>query len=397
MKERGMKRILRDERGMALAVAIFAMVVVGALVAGAFFAGTQEQRVGENQRRVQTSFGVAEAGAQETVLSWDPSTKNKRPLYCPCVGGDSVPIPSVGADTVAPNGSGRYFGNSFKLGPNIFLIDVTGRDKASAAGAIAGGGGARQRIGLITRIAPVQFGIAASLTTQGGVSLQGNANVNGADQIPTGWASCDPPGVAMPGIRDNGGNVTTGGNGNVVGNPAVVNDPTLDNTDFTQFGGATYAQMTARATITLPSGNYKTQPVLNGAGDCDNTVLTNWGDGQNPGSKCADYFPIIHIAGSATLNGDQGQGILLVDGDLNVQGSYQFFGIVIIQGDLKTAGGGSTDAHFWGGVMAKNADLSIQNLSGKATLNYSSCSINAVLQATSPISMMRSRGWVQLF
>ena len=49
--------VLRDERGMALAVAIFALVVVGALVAGAFFAGTQEQRVGENQRRVQTSFG----------------------------------------------------------------------------------------------------------------------------------------------------------------------------------------------------------------------------------------------------------------------------------------------------------------------------------------------------
>jgi hypothetical protein len=47
--------------------------------------------------------------------------------------------------------------------------------------------------------------------------------------------------------------------------------------------------------------------------------------------------------------------------------------------------------------MAKNADLSIQSLSGKATLNYSSCSILAALQATSPISMMRSRGWVQLY
>ena len=54
-----MRRILQDERGMALAVAIFALVVVGAMVAGAFFAGTQEQRVGENQRRVQTSFGIA--------------------------------------------------------------------------------------------------------------------------------------------------------------------------------------------------------------------------------------------------------------------------------------------------------------------------------------------------
>src|SRR5438093_13089891 len=100
MKERGMKRILRDERGMALAVAIFALVVVGALVAGAFFAGTQEQRVGENQRRVQASFGVAEAGAQERVVSWAPATMNKRAQYP----ADSLAI----ATTNAPNGSGSY-------------------------------------------------------------------------------------------------------------------------------------------------------------------------------------------------------------------------------------------------------------------------------------------------
>jgi len=383
-----MKRILQDERGMALAVAIFAMVVVGALVAGAFFAGTQEQRVGENQRRVQTSFGVAEAGAQERVLSWDPSTMNKRAQYP----ADSVAI----ATTTAPNGSGSYGGYSYKVGPNLFLIDVTGRDKASAAGAIAGGGGARQRIGMITRIAPVDFGIKASLTTQGVVSMSGNANINGVDQIPTGWASCDPPGPAQAGVRDNGGNVTESGNAAVVGTPPVVNDPTVNNNTFTLFGGATYATLAARATLTIPPGNYSTDPVVTN-GVCDKTVLTNWGDGMNPGGACADYFPIVHVTGTITLNNTQGQGILLVDGDLNIQGSYQFFGIVVVQGDLKTAGGGSTDAHFWGGVMAKNADLSEQNLSGKATLNYSSCSINAVLQATSPISMMRSRGWVQLY
>jgi hypothetical protein len=392
MKEQGMKRILRDERGMALAVAIFALVVVGALVAGAFFAGTQEQRVGENQRRVQTSFGVAEAGAQERVLQWDPQTMNKRPLYCNCAGGDSVVI----ADTVAPGGSGRYGGYSYKVGPNLFLIDVTGRDKASAAGAIAGGGGARQRVGMITRIAPVDFGIHASLTTQGSVSLSGNANINGTDQTPTAWTSCDAPGPAQAGVRDQGGNVGTSGNGTVTGVPPVVNDPTINNNTFDTFGGATFAQLAARATITLPGGNYTTDPVVTN-GVCDKTVLTNWGDGMNPGSICSSYFPIIHATGTITLNNTQGQGILLVDGDLNVQGSYQFFGIVIIHGDLKTSGGGSTDAHFWGGVMAKNADLSIQNLSGKATLNFSSCAILTALQATSPISMMRSRGWVQLY
>ena len=73
--------VMRDERGMALAVAIFALVVVGALVAGAFFAGTQEQRVGENQRRVMTSFGIAEAGAQERRLLWDPTTQNRVKQY----------------------------------------------------------------------------------------------------------------------------------------------------------------------------------------------------------------------------------------------------------------------------------------------------------------------------
>jgi len=388
MKEQGMKRILRDERGMALAVAIFALVIVGALVAGAFFAGTQEQRVGENQRRVFASFGVAEAGAQERVMSWRPDSMNKRPTYP----ADSVVIPT----TATPNGTGSYGGSSYKLGSNLFLIDVTGRDRASAAGVIAGGGGARQRLGMITRIAPIDFGIHASLTTQGSTSLSGNAEVNGADQNPTGWTSCDVPGPPQPGIRDQGGNVTESGNGTVFGNPPVVNDPSINNNTFTTFGGATYAQLAARANITLSSGTYKTNPAFNGA-LCNHADLLNWGDGLNALSACADYFPIIHIAGSATLNGDQGQGVLLVDGDLNVQGSYQFFGIVIIQGDLKTSGGGSTDAHFWGGVMAKNADLSVQNLSGKATLNYSSCSILAALQATSPISMMRSRGWVQLY
>ena len=383
-----MKRILRDERGMALAVAIFALVVVGALVAGAFFAGTQEQRVGENQRRVQASFGVAEAGAQERVMTCDPATMNRRAVY---------PLDSVAINSQqAPGGTGTFGGYSYKLGPNIFLIDVTGRDARSQSGSIAGGGGARQRIGMITRIAPVEFGIRASLTTQGSVSVGGNAVISGADQNPLGWTSCDPPGPSQAGVRDRGGTVSTGGSGTVTGTPPVVNDPTIADSSFTTFGGATYTQLAARATITLDGGNLQIQPEVAG-GVCDKTVLTNWGDGDNPTGPCGNYFPIIHVTGSMTVNGVQGQGILLVDGDFMVNGSFNFYGIVIIQGDLKTAGGGTSEAHFWGGVLAKNADLSTQNLSGHATLNFSGCAILAALQAQSPIGLMRSRGWVQLY
>src|SRR5688500_20333048 len=100
---------------MALAIAIFAMVVIGALVAGAFFAGTQEQRVGENQRRVYQSFGAAEAGAQERVMSWVPDQMNRRPQYPQ----DSVAI----GNRASTHGTGRYSGHSYKAGPNVFLID----------------------------------------------------------------------------------------------------------------------------------------------------------------------------------------------------------------------------------------------------------------------------------
>ena len=387
-----MRRILHDERGMALAVAIFALVVVGAMVAGAFFAGTQEQRVGENQRRVIQSFGVAEAGAQERVMLWDPFTMNRRPQY-PL---DSVVIPTA----PAPNGTGTYGGYSYRLGPNIFLIDVTGQDSRSFAGTIAGGGGARQRVGMIARIAPIEFGIKASLTTQGTVSIGGDAEIDGADQNP--WVSCDPPGPTQAGVRTRGSVIDTSvtGSGAVYGDPAVVNDPNIADSSFTKFGGATYSQLAARATITMAGGNnpISTDAVVGANGECDTGVETNWGDPHNPNAPCGNYFPIIHVTGNLVINNTQGQGILLVDGNLTINGSWDFYGIVIVQGDLSTAGGGTAEAHVWGGVMARNADLSTdQNLFGHATLNFSSCAILAALQAQSAIALMRSRGWTQLY
>jgi hypothetical protein len=380
--------VWRDERGMALALAIFAVVVVGALVAGAFFAGNQEQRVGENTRRLEQSFGVAEYGIANKMLTWQPDSLNVQLAAYPA---DSARI----APTTTANGRGTYGGWIYKLNDDLFMLDVVGTDTLSRAGRVYGGG-ARQRIGLITRLRPLQVDVQASLTTQGSVKLQGNAQVNGTDMAPTGWGSCATPGASQAGVRTDGGTVTTGGNAVVIGIPQVMNDTSLSDSTFTTFGDLSWSDLVAGATITLPSGTYKTQPSFTG-GACNKADLQNWGDGQNPSSACGAYFPIIHITGDATLNGVQGQGILLVDGTLSVQGSYEFYGITIIQGDLKTSGGGSTEAHFWGGTMSRNADLSVQNLSGKATLNYSSCALTKALQATAMPAMMRSRGWTQLF
>ncbi|HMA44245.1 MAG TPA: pilus assembly PilX N-terminal domain-containing protein [Gemmatimonadales bacterium] len=384
-----MKRVWQDERGIALAIAIFALIVVGVLVAGAFFAGTQEQRVGVNSRRVQQAFGVAEVGVAERLATWRPDSLNQRGIYP----ADSVPIPP----TAAPFGTGSYGGIVAKLNPDMFLIDVTGSDVATRAGRTQGGSGARQRVGLLTRLDPVQLDIKASLTTQGTVILKGTAAVNGNDQYPTGWLDCGPLEDALAGIRAQpGAKIDTAGGASVSGVPLVLRDATLADSSFTNFSGVTYADLAAGASVTLPGGVYKTQPTfINGR--CNTADLTNWGDGQNPSSACGSYFPIIHITGSATLNGSQGQGLLLVDGDLTVDGGYEWFGLTIVQGSFQTAGGGKSPAHFWGATLARNADLDVQDMAGHATVNYSSCGVRKALLATSRPTMLRSRGWVQLY
>lgn len=397
-----MKRILRDERGMALALAIVALVIVGALVAGAFFSGTQEQRAADNSRRVLQSFGVAEEGAYEVINHWGDSvgrynTRQVYPLDSLALGG----WPNYWA--TAAGGTGVYGGYLYKLNGDLYLIDMTGRDSASmgSTALLQRGGGGRERLGLLTRDRPLQMNIKAALTTTDGDKVSGTSTVSGFDQVPGGWTSCGPLQQPLAGIRaGTGSSITTNGGGTVTGNPPVLIDTSLHPSTFDQYGSVSYTQLVAQATITIPGSNFSTSiaPVVTN-GQCDHTVLTNWGDPLNPAGPCGSYFPIVHLTSSATINGQEGQGILLVDGDLAVNGGFQWFGITIIKGALSTAGGGSSAAHFWGTTMVQDSVSlgAINTLSGHANVLYSSCAIAQALRMTAVGVLMRSRSWIPLF
>lgn len=380
--------MIRNEKGIALVVAIFTITISAILIGALLWVTTQESRASENVMRAVQSLGVAEVGTTERIATWNPDSINHLALYP----ADSFRVPL----TNTPDNTGAYDGWIYHLSPNVFLINMVGSDKNTRTGHNEGGRGAKQNVGVLVQLAFTQFNIHAALTTQGGVALQGNATAEGTDINPTGWASCDPADTAVAGIRTHDGTVTTGGNAIVDGNPPVQKDSTLVDSNFTVFGGETYTDLANRANITLPGGTYKTQPSFTG-GQCNKLDVLDWGDGLNPTSPCGNYFPIIHITGDVTLNGVQGQGILLVDGNLLVQGSYEWFGIVVVQGEIATAGGGVSEAHFWGGVLAKNADLSTESLAGKAVLNYSTCGILQALQGTSKVAPMRSRHWSELY
>jgi len=180
-----------------------------------------------------------------------------------------------------------------------------------------------------------------------------------------------------------------------------VHDPTLKDSAFSVYGDVTFTQLAAMANIKLAGQNFSNgigPAFLNG--QCDLTVQTNWGSPTAPTGPCGSYFPIIYINGDATINGQEGQGILLVNGSLSVQGGFQFYGVTIVKGSVKTSGGGGSPAHFWGALMAQDtvqfADT-VNNFSGGATMLYSKCAILKALDKTGTGSMLRSRAWVQLF
>ena len=106
------------------------------------------------------------------------------------------------------------------------------------------------------------------------------------------------------------------------------------------------------------------------------------------------FLPVIYIDGNASLNTGAGQGLLLVDGNLSVQGGFEFYGIVVVRGSLKATGNGNK---FNGGVLAANVELNDNSIIGTVDLAFSSCAVARAQQACAAGSPLRSRGWTQLF
>ena len=392
-----MKRVLQDERGMALALAIVALVIVGALVAGAFFSGEQEQRMAENSRFQQQSFGVAEGGVFETIGQWNRVAYNARRPY---------PLDSAAAiaQTRMFKNTGSYNGSIYKLTDNLYLLDFLGRDSMSRANRLRGGGFS-QRLGVLTRITPLQADIQSAMTVGGPVAWGGgNTFVQGADAPPpsgSNWNSCPPAGPSLAGVRAKAQGDIGASNGQYAGTPPSIISPTMDSSTFYNYGYTNYAQLTSQASVTLDPGSYAPAPaLLNGV--CATGNVSNWGDGNDHSAPCGTYFPIVYLrgpsgpgSGSWSITGGQGQGVLLVDGDVSFQGNFTFYGMIVVRGKTTTIA--NSTIKIYGSLLSKTADFGLNSSGGSFTVNWSSCALSQALSGTGLGALARSRSWVPLY
>lgn len=376
----------RTNRGFALPVALFALVVVGIMVTGGFFLARQESRISVAGNNADQALSLAERGIEEVRLDWIQRKYNGLNLW---------------QDTTITGTTNQ----------GDWEVVVTRTDTtnyfAQSTGTVTRGGavlsGASRRVGLLLRVKFPELEPPAALATSGPLEAEGQSDVLGTDQSPAGWGgSCqgsdDKPGALMQDL----GQLSQGGQADFEGDPPTDEDATMTSESLLTFGELDYDDLIGFADKVYTGDTEITGTApdsLSSAGgwECDVDVQNNWGDPENAGATCYDYFPTIHVQGDLTLNSSSsGQGILLVDGDITLQGGYEFYGIVIVKGALLTEGQGG---HVNGGLIVANEDNTQSRAAGSSVIQYSSCAAARAIrnsQGASKPKPLTYRSWVDL-
>lgn len=377
----------KNREGMALAMALFAIVVIGALIAGAFFASTQDFRVGTNSLVAQRAFSAAEFGLNKTMAEWDTKL-------------------NLGIKT----GKDTTFAFSFADG-GASAVRITRLNQYTYWVVSEGNAGrdtpveTRRRTSAVLRLAYPAVKVGGALTLAGGGYIRGDAKVSGVNTAPSGWDCTEYPGKDTTAVAyAPTTTLTVQKPENVVGNPSTYADPNaaIDGT-YIKYGDENWNTLVANADIRV-SGTNSPEPVGT-ATSCNTSgtyATSNWGEPLRTSTSiagCYSYFPIIYSTGDLKLDNGRGQGILLIEGSLQINGNFQWSGLIIIRDKIMRGNGTPT---VFGAVMARDAAINENNDDGSAILGtanwqYSKCALETALQGSARLLPAKKRPWAELW
>jgi len=366
-------------RGVALAIVLAVLIVVAALLTAAVALSRLEVRAAAERHRLDRVFGQTELGLVAAATRWTPAALSRR-----------LPglFDSLAFAVPAPASPFPRRGVLRRLSQGLFLLEVTAGDPtAPGSDAVA------VHLGWLLGVRPVAVSPPpAALTARGAVVLGAGALVDGRDAPGTSWPECAPGDSGRAGLATNGP-VTALAGASVSGYPPAVRLGPEEDSALSASQARWFAELASQAVVVGRRGVWATSPV---ASDwhCDVSVVTNWG-GPDLRSACDTYFPIIRVTGDLSLLSGLGQGILLVEGDLEVQGDYSFWGLVLVQGRLRAVKSPAI-LRVWGALLVGGLAAETGPIGGVA-IQYSKCLISRALQSSGRLAPLSSRAWRQLY
>ncbi|MBV9110079.1 MAG: hypothetical protein JO306_11780 [Gemmatimonadetes bacterium] len=364
-------------RGIALPLALLGLVAVTLMVVTVLVTSGTEMAVSNGQSSATRSLFTADGALQGYVAQQAG------------LGNGTVNKFNEGVNAYVFNGS-TYSVTQARLARSVVMSSNGGTSTETwslIANPTTAGRGVGAFIQVQRILATARLNVNAGFTSGGDVKIFGSSIVSDGS---VGQTACDSTSSPYAVQVTSGGTINAGSKNLVgTGNVSTIQKTQLMNTVL----GMPLDSMAKYATLRFgpmygksdwpnnvrPSDSY----ALNRAPDS----LYNWGCpaidvGASSCHGGQGRFVVVGIdaanIGTVKLNGDWGQGILMVmHGSLDVQGNFVFRGIVLVDQDLKMTGTGSGAGKLEGTIVAFGENSTVvDNVGGNAMIRYNRCAIN---------------------
>lgn len=374
-----MRRITQQSgrAGFALPATLLAMFVIGAIVTGGFYISGQEHNVSMSTDIGTQALHAAEYGLEEQLAGW---TNEDLEGMTPGVVVPFGPFPAQAGE----DAEYRIAVLPLRM-DTLYMVQAEGR-------VVRGRDTATRRIARIVGASSTDLPYKSAMAVVGSLNAGGNSMIDGNDQCSTDAVS----GVMAASTDLVTGVAKTANEDRIIGNPAVGEDPDIINQlsayDIQKLinqAQPQYSYVTGDDPRDMAPSTYVG---ADGQTYCNTDDSNNWGGA--PG--CEDHYPVLYVDGDLKLTTGSGQGVLIVDGDLDIAGNIEFSGVVIVTGTFTMRGTGSGTGKVNGSVIAMG-ESSIdteQDISGNALVQYNSCEIEKALNSALRLNALASRGWI---
>jgi len=397
----------RDGFALPLAIVVLTLLTMG-LVAG-FAVTSSEASVTVSQRAQARAYTYAQQGLESYLLRRKEKTGSTFCPHCwsvnsthPANGSpvnatlDTLPtqretvyvaLGTTGAAIVRatpvwldiPNGKGTYW------------VTSTGVDLQNSLGGGAGRTSqSRRTVGVFVTWNKSTINVLGAWTSLTGLHKNGTGTIDGNDNGSCG-GGVNLPGVVIPQYGGHADLVVNGG-------WAPSGNPPYDSSK-------TFAQESAAVKMDWVN-------IKNGSAMPADIVIPG-GTFPSAATFAADtnYWPVIHVrnaVGSSWALPNKGRGLLIVDEDMDISGSNQWYGIIMVGGKLTSNGNNVSEGATYSGLNLLCNDVVACNPSGAnpgastsndATANgqksyvYDSCSVQKATSSMARYTMM-SNTWM---
>jgi PilX N-terminal len=336
-------RTMKNEKGVVLVLALVMMLCLTIMVLASTQSSIFEIKLAGNDLTKSQAFQSSESGWQiartkletldtaPTSPSWT-ATENMT---------DPIPFEAFVSHDLNADGSVKTF-----AGKPIYIIESHGYQQQAH------------------QITEVKLALRPSLDPPAALYSKSNVTVKGASTFIKGLDRCGGTGTDKPGIETTASTITENG---------VVPADNIAGLPRTRPGSSTNYPITG--TIDYLKGyatryTYTADQTLSGV---DFGALQAGATQQDPTTPLSAPNVVYYDMNGQTLKltgGSHGAGILMVNGNLEVDGGFNWYGVIIVTGIVKFTGGGGKN--ITGGVISGGSSSVDIDVAGDLTILYCS-------------------------